>query len=140
MRTPIPFLVCVLSSFAGGVQAQTVSVDDQTIFIEGHVFNKRTGVPISGAMVVLPDPCFICASVSVPVELVTDANGFFSTAYQPTPPSAGFTIPITASCVGRRGVYAGETDAILRPGTIRRDIYLSAPERLSRCQSTEVPR
>lgn len=121
-------------------QAQTVDVDDQTSFIEGHVFDRRTGVPISGALVVLPDPCFICTTIPVPVQIITDENGFFATTYRPRPSSAGITIPITASCVGERGVYSGEIEAILRPGTIRRDIYLRVPERISRCRTTEATR
>jgi hypothetical protein len=134
MRTLVLFLIGVMGSFIGSAHAQTVDVDDETIFIEGHVFDRRTGVPISGALVVLPDPCFICASIPEPVEIITDDNGFFGTAYRPVPRSAGFTISITASCVGQRGIYSGETEAILRPGTIRRDIYLRIRERISRCR------
>lgn len=137
MRTQVLLLVSVMSSLVGSAQAQIVDVDDQTIFIEGHVFDRRTGVPISGAVVVLPDPCFICGSIPVPVQLTTDDNGFFATAYQPRPPTAGLTIPITASCVGDRGIYSGETRAILRPGTIRRDLYLRVREGISRCRPGE---
>ena len=140
MRALQLLLIGVTGSLVGSSQAQIVDVDDQTIFIEGHVFDRRTGVPISGALVVLPDPCFICAGIPVPVQILTDDNGFFATAYQPRPPSPGFTIPITTSCVGERGIYSGETEAILRPGTIRRDIYLRVRERISRCQPTEAKR
>ena len=140
MRTLVLVLAGALALFIANARAQIVDVDDQTIFIEGHVFDRRTGVPISGALVVLPDPCFICASIPVPVRITTDDNGFFATAYQPRPPTPGFTIPITASCVGELGVYSGETEAILRPGTIRRDIYLRVRERISRCRPTEPTR
>jgi hypothetical protein len=130
-------LVGVISSLVGSAQAQIVEVDDQTSFIEGRVFDRRTGVPIAGALVVLPDPCLICAGIPVPVQVVTDDNGFFETAYRPRPPTAGLRIPITASCAGKLGIYSGKIDAILRPGTIRRDIYLRVRERISRCRPTE---
>lgn len=142
MRALVLFLIGVMGSFIGSAHAQTVDVDAETIFIEGHVFDRRTGVPISGALVVLPDPCFfICLGLG-PVQIITDDNGFFATAYRPLLPrgGAGFTIPITASCVGKRGTYSGETEAILRPGTIRRDIYLRVRERNLRCRPAEPTR
>ena len=137
MRTLALVLIGVIGSFVGGAQAQIVEVDDQTSFIEGHVFDRRTGVPIAGALVVLPDPCLICASIPVPVQIITDDNGFFATAYRTRPPTAGLTIPITASCAGELAIYSGRTEAILRPGTIRRDIYLRVRERISRCRPTD---
>jgi len=140
MRASSLFLIGVMGSFIGSAHAQTVDVDDETIFIEGHVFDRRTGVPISGAVVVLPDPCFICLSIPEPIRIITDDNGFFATAYRPRPLGAGFTILITASCVGKRGIYRGETEAILRPGTIRRDIYLRVRERNLRCRPAELTR
>lgn len=140
MRILVLALLVMTSVLLGHASAQApigfIRIDEDTIFIEGHVFNKRTGVPIAGAVIVLPDPCFLCLKIPEPVRLTTDANGFFSAAYRPVPPSPGVEIPIAVSCVLPSGVYSGGSQAILRRGTIRRDIFLRVPGRISRCQNS----
>lgn len=100
-------------------------------FVEGHVFNRRTGVPISGALVRLPDSCIPCARPSLPQDLVTDDNGFYSARF--IGGSSLVSIPIQVICVTARGQIMGGSQADLRPGTVRRDIFLRGPDTLSRC-------
>jgi hypothetical protein len=103
---------------------------DET-FVEGHVFNRRTGVPIEGAVVRLPDPCIPCARPPIPLELITDENGFYSALFWGG--GSWMTIEIEVVCTTRHGEITGGSESDLRPGTVRRDIYLSGPKRLSRC-------
>lgn len=103
---------------------------DET-FVEGHVFNRRTGVPIEGAVVRLPDPCIPCARPPIWQELITDENGFYSGLFWGG--GSWMTIEIEVVCTTRHGEITGGSESDLRPGTVRRDIYLKGPRWLSRC-------
>jgi hypothetical protein len=103
----------------------------QAAFLEGHVFNKRTGVPLSGAMVRVVEDV---TSGPLPVELgagFTDANGFYQFTVEQF---LGFPATIEVVCVTPTGILRGGSSALLREGPIRRDVYLGASRRLTRCQ------
>ena len=107
----------------------------QTAYLEGHVFNKRTGIPIEGAVVVIYDNI---TSGPVPVLLadqVTDANGF----YQAGVPTTFPTGVITVFCrIPNGAVVRGDSSAPLEDGVIRRrDIYLKTPHRVQKCLEPE---
>ena len=103
----------------------------QTAFLEGHVFDKRTGVPIAGAVVRVYENVTVGP---IPIELGvsdTDSNGFYEIQIGQF---LGFPAIIEVACKTPRGEVRGEGSALLREGTIRRDIYLAARPRLIRCQ------
>ena len=106
----------------------------QTAFIEGHVFNKRTGIPLSGAIV------RVLENVTLgpfPVELaagITDANGFYQFEVDEF---LGFPAIIEVACATRKGEIRGRSSALLREGLIRRDVYLGWRLRLTRCEPIE---
>ncbi len=66
----------IFAAIVGVMLAPTLAAA-QVAFVEGHVFNKRTGIPLKGAVV------RVFENVTVgplPIELasgVTDANGFY---------------------------------------------------------------
>ena len=106
----------------------------QTAFIEGHVFNKRTGIPLSGAIV------RVLENVTLgpfPVELaagITDANGFYQFEVDEF---LGFPAIIEVVCATRKNEIRGKSSALLRDGLIRRDVYLEWKRRLTRCEPIE---
>ena len=124
MKSLLTALILCLSLLA------TPSLAD-SIFVEGHIRDLRSGVPIRGASVSLTDPR--SASTHFPPEtvgkaVITDDSGFFSIElleedlYREV-------LDILASCMTRRGIR--QTDrltqrVVLRPGTIRRDLYIDA--------------
>jgi hypothetical protein len=104
----------------------------QTADIEGHVFNKRSGVPIEGAVVVVYENVTAGPVPILLAEYVTDGNGFYQVAI-PTP-----TFPVgvvEVFCRTRVGaVVRGLSTAPLQEDVIRRrDVYLETPRRLSEC-------
>ena len=106
----------------------------QTAFIEGHVFNKRTGVPLSGAAVRVFENVTLGP---LPVELaagITDTNGFYQFEVDEF---LGFHAIIEVVCETATGEIRGESSTLLREGPIRRDVYLDARRHLTRCQPIE---
>ena len=104
-------------------------------FIEGHVFNKHTGVPLSGAVVRVFETV---TSGPRPVELaagITDANGFYQFEVDEF---LGFPAVIEVRCATRKKALRGESSALLREGLIRRDVYLGATQRLTRCRPVDL--
>lgn len=126
MRVLVRLVPALLASLAAPALAQPVDT-----FVEGHVFNRRTGVPIAGAIVRVPDACIPCAGPSIPRELTTDDNGFYSAGFFGG--SSTSIVPIEVVCLTRLGEITGNSQADLRPGTVRRDVYLRGPESFSRC-------
>ncbi len=108
----------------------------QTADIEGHVFNKRSGVPIEGAIVVIYENVTFGPVPFLLAEDVTDGNGFYQMRIA-TP-----TVPvgvIEVFCRTRHGeVLRGVSSAPLQGDVIRRrDIYLEAPRRVRVCLDPE---
>ncbi len=106
----------------------------QTAFIEGHVFSKHTGIPLSGAVVRVFENVTLGP---LPVELaagITDANGFYQFEVDQF---LGFPAIIEVVCATPRGEIRGGSFALLREGLIRRDVYLESRRRLTRCQRIE---
>lgn len=126
MRLFIRLVTVLLCSVAAPALAQPIET-----FVEGHVFHRRTGVPIAGALVRLPDSCIPCAGPSIPRELTTDDNGFYSAGFFGG--SSELIVPIEVVCIRGLGEITGRSQADLRPGTVRRDIFLRAPLGLSKC-------
>lgn len=103
----------------------------QAAFVEGHVFNKRTGIPLSGAAVRVFENA---TAGPLPIELaagITDANGFYQFEVDQF---LGFPAIIEVVCATPAGEIRGGSSALLREGLIRRDVYLGAGRRLTRCQ------
>ena len=126
----ISLLVCGAAIlWAGTAFAQSADV-------EGHVFNKRSGVPIEGAVVVIYENV---TSGPVPILLaedVTDGNGF----YQVRIPTPTFPVGVVeVFCRTRNGVVLrGASSAPLQDSVIRRrDIYLGTRRRVRECLEPE---
>ena len=108
----------------------------QTADIEGHVFNKRSGVPIEGAVVVIYENVTLGPIPLLLGEDTADANGFYEVRI-PTP-----TFPvgvIEVFCRTPDGVVArGISSAPLQDEVIRRrDIYLETRRRIRTCLDPE---
>ena len=108
----------------------------QTADIEGHVFNKRSGAPIEGAVVVIYENVTLGPVPILLAEDVTDSNGFYEVRI-PVPTFAIGVIEVF--CRTRNGVVVrGESSAPLQEDVIRRrDIYLNAPRRVRKCLDPE---
>ncbi len=105
-----------------------------SIFVEGHVLNLRTGVPLRAASVLLTDPLtgVIIGSRSYPDDVVgrglTDDSGFFSIELREVEPDRG-PLAISATCRTPKAVRRTDrltNRVVLRPGTLRRDLYIDA--------------
>ncbi len=108
----------------------------QTADIEGHVFNKRSGVPIEGAVVVIYENVTLGPVPFSLGEDATDGNGFYHVRI-PTP-----TFPvgvIEVFCRTPNGVVVrGISSAPLQDEVIRRrDIYLETRRRVRECLDPE---
>ena len=108
----------------------------QTADIEGHVFNKRSGVPIEGAVVVIYENVTFGPVPILLGEDATDGNGFYQVRIQ-TP-----TFPvgvIEVFCRTPKGVVVrGISSAPVQDDVIRRrDIYLEARRRVRECLDPE---
>ena len=107
----------------------------QTAFVEGHVFNKRTGEPLPGATVRVTENV---TAGPLPVELATgttDANGFYQFEIEEF---LGFPATIEVSCETARRQIRGGSSAVLREGLIRRDVYMTTTRRISRCRPIQT--
>ena len=118
----IAAIVCALLA-STGAQAQSA-------FVEGHVFNKKTGRPIAGALVQVFENVTAGPLPILLAEDVSDANGFYEVEVTEF---LGFGANIEVLCRTKKGAISGQGSAILREDTIRRDIYLRAPRRLMGC-------
>ena len=107
-------------------------------FVEGHVFNLRTGVPVANAQVPLvpsvplrPHGCDSCASRLL--LALTDESGFYSIHLSDAEVDLliAANVTIAAFCPTAAGlVRTGQTAAVdVRDGTVRRDLYLKLPRR-----------
>ncbi len=108
----------------------------QTADIEGHVFNKRSGVPIEGAVVVIYENVTLGPIPFLLGEDTTDGNGF----YQVRIPTPNFPVGVvevfcrTPDAVVVRGISSAPLqDDVIR----RRDIYLETPRRVRECLDPE---
>lgn len=107
----------------------------QTAYLEGHVFNRETGVPIEKAAFVIYENISLGPVPILLADGVTDANGF----YQAEVPAVFLTGFIAVFCRTPDGVVVrGSSSAPLRDGeTRRRDIYLKTPRNLRECLPVE---
>jgi hypothetical protein len=131
----IPLALC-LSLF--GTQALADS-----IFVEGHIRDLSTGIPIRAAVVSLTDPR--TAANHSPPEVVgkwaiTDDSGFYSIELREEELDREY-LEISATCKTRKRIRT--TDAlthrvVLRPGSIRRDLYIDA-FRSRRSRTCQIP-
>jgi hypothetical protein len=126
--------LCYVSVAFLGVIFASALASAQTAFVEGHVFNKRTGAPLSGAAVRVFENVTLGP---LPIELaagITDANGFYQFEVDEF---LGFPATIEVVCGTATGEIRGGSSTLLREGPIRRDVYLGARRRLTRCQPIE---
>ena len=126
-------LLCVSTAFVVVLFVSTLA-SAQTAFVEGHVFNKRSGVPLPGAIVRVTENVTLGP---IPIELasgVTDANGFYQFEINDF---LGFPATIEVLCETATRQVRGGSSALLREGLIRRDIYLDTRRRSARCLPNE---
>ena len=123
-------LICSTATLWSGSAAA------QTADIEGHVFNKRSGVPIEGAVVVIYENVTLGPVPLLLGEDASDGNGF----YQVRIPTPTFQIGVvevfcrTPDAVVVRGFSSAPLqDDVIR----RRDIYLETPRRVRECLDPE---
>jgi hypothetical protein len=109
----------------------------ESAFVEGHVFNFESLRPITRAKVDVYIACSTCTDVrSLVASDVTDRNGFYEVAvplFVRESPINFDAIVIQVSCPTLSGPITGTGDAKIRADTLRRDVYLRAPEELVRC-------
>ena len=122
----IQILALVLIFVAPAAHAQV-----DVALVEGHVFGKFTGVPLRGAVVEAFEIVAFPLPPLIPVaSVITNESGFYSFEAD-----AEFDLVIVVSC-GRATVGVPErlrsTEiSPIRPGTIRRDVYLKVGRRRS---------
>ncbi len=129
LRRMIVLICSAATLWSGSAVAQTAD-------IEGHVFNKRSGVPIEGAVVVIYENVTVGPVPFLLGEDVTDGNGF----YQVRIPTPTFPVGvIEVLCRTPIGVVVrGGSRAPLQENVIRRrDIHLDTPRRLLECLDPE---
>jgi hypothetical protein len=121
--------ICIASLWSGVAAAQTA-------YLEGHVFNKRSGIPIEGAVVVIYENVTSGPLAVLLAEDVTDGNGFYEASVTTTFPVG----VIEVFCRTPRGVVVrGVSSAPLQDDVIRRrDIYLQLPWRVRECLEPEA--
>jgi hypothetical protein len=107
----------------------------QTAYLEGHIFNKRSGIPIEGAVVVVFENVTLGPVPVLLAEHVTDGNGFYQAGVTTAFPVGA----IEVFCRTPRGVVVrGASSAPLQDDVIRRrDIYLEIPWRVHECLEPE---
>lgn len=125
---------CFLSIAVAWMIVSSGLASAQTAFIEGHVFNKFTGVPLSGAVVRVLENITLGPLPIVLAVGVTDANGFYQFEVDEF---LGAPATIEVVCGTRKGEIRGRSSAKLREGQIRRDVYLMGRRRLTRCEPIE---
>jgi len=107
----------------------------QTAYLEGHVFDKRSGIPIEGAVVVIHENVTTGPVPILLAEDVTDANGFYDASV-----STDFPVGvIEVFCRTPRGAVVNEgSSALLQDDVIRRrDIYLPLRRGVHECLEPE---
>jgi hypothetical protein len=107
----------------------------QTAYLEGHVFNKRSGVPIEGAVVVIYENVTLGPVPILLAEGITDGNGLYQAGV-----TTAFPIGIIeVFCRTPNGaVVRGASSAPLQDDMIRRrNIYLETPPRVRECLDPE---
>ena len=110
----------------------TAAPDDVLTTIEGHVFNKFTGVPLTGAVVVVTILDDLGSELGSGITR-TDSNGLYSVDV-----NVRFFVRIEVSCrTGRGVVVSSVSPPRLGPEVVRRDAYLEGP--LARSFSTCLP-
>jgi hypothetical protein len=119
------------SMMLGWAALASAQASAQTAFMEGHVFNQLTGVPLSGAAVRVVENVTVGPFPIVLASGVTDSNGFYQFEVDQF---LGFPGIIEVTCATRTRALTGRGSASLREGVIRRDIYLHAGRRLARCR------
>jgi hypothetical protein len=105
--------------------------------IEGHVFNKRTGVPLEHAAVTITIADQFGTEVGSGTGY-TDSNGF----YRQQVNTAYFVARIEVACGTPRGVVVSSVNPPdLGPEIVRRDAYLDAPplRRFTTCTRAPMP-
>jgi hypothetical protein len=125
----ISVAICVAMLWSGAAFAQTAD-------IEGHVFNKRSGIPIEGATVLIFENVTAGPLPILLAEGVTDGNGF----YQVRIPTPTFPVGVVeVLCPTKNGVVVrGTSSAPLEESVIRRrDLYLETPRWVSQCLDPE---
>jgi hypothetical protein len=107
----------------------------QTAYLEGPVFNTRSGVPIEGAVVVVYENVTLGPVPILLADDVSDGNGFYQAGITTTFPIG----IIEVFCRTRNGVVVrGASSAPLQDDVIRRrDIYLETPRRVRECLDPE---
>jgi len=129
MRSRIQALIVTVGMLsAGPAWAQSAS-------LEGHIFHKRTGVPIEGAVVVVHENVTLGPIPILLAEGLSDGNGFYQFALDAVFPVG----VIQVFCRTPSGVVVhGTSSAPLEDHTVRRrDIYLETPRFLQRCLAPE---
>ncbi len=112
--------------FAMAASTSHSDEDDLLTTIEGHVFNKFTGVPLQGAVVefvVLDELGEVLGSGTAH----TDPNGFYSFDV-----NVNLFVRIEVSCLSHRGeATSSVSPPSLGPEIVRRDAYVNGPDRRS---------
>jgi hypothetical protein len=104
----------------------TAAPEDVLTTIEGHVFNKFTGVPLTGAAVVTTVLDDHGSELGSGITY-TDSNGFYSIDV-----NVRYFVRIEVSCrTGRGVVVSSVTPPRLGPEIVRRHAYLEVPRRRS---------
>lgn len=104
---------------------------DGHVGFEGRVFDRATGRPVEGALVIIEDRV-----QDFPLRqtyIVTDASGFFQVD---EPPITGAVSTILVRCETPKGIAESSAPLYseLRVGSIyRRDFYLTMPRRQTKC-------
>jgi len=98
-----------------------VSAFAETAYVEGHVFDKRTGQPLGFAEVTVEEVVSAGPVPRLRVSTMTDPNGFYQFEIDLGIP---WRVGIFVFCETKEGLVMGTGRARLHEGTIRRDIYL----------------
>ena len=131
LRLFAAFLFCLLLA--------PVSASAQTAYIEGYVFDRKSGQPLGGVFVELLDNF---TTHAIPIQLgfwITDSNGLYEL---PISRLFGFPVTVRATCITKKGSARSSSGLILREGNIRRDLYLDeGGKRIKECiPPTHIPR
>ena len=126
-------MICGLISVAGILSSGTAFA--QTAYLEGHIFNKRLGVPIRNAVVVVYENITVGPLPFLLAKGTTDENGFYQF-------EIGDLFPVGVIEVFCRtkdnGLVTGGSFAPLQDQVIRRrDIFLDVPRRFDACLEPE---
>jgi len=128
MRAPRSLLAGILLA---ALLPAAARAQDALTTIEGHVFNKGTGIPLEDASVVVAvfDDEWTLQGTSTSY---TDSNGFWDVEV-----NTAYFVRIEVLCRTNRGVLSSAVNPPrLGPEIVRRDAYLDGPDRRSfrRCR------